>query len=373
MQIISVETLRFWLDKGHPVTVVDVRPLAERQEWAIPGSVHIDAYTALKAHDPEALAALDLPADRPVVTVCAAGNTSQIAARQLDARGLQVFSLDGGMQAWSLAWNTANIPLPGSLISSIQVIQIRRTGKGCLSYLIGEGREAREAAVIDASLDPQVYLDLAARQGWQITSVLDTHIHADHLSRSRQLAEQSGARLYLPAQQRVHFSFTALHDGESLAIGKRHLTALHTPGHTAESLCYLLDEHLLFTGDTLFLTSIGRPDLAASPEEAEQRAHLLYHSLHRLLALPADTLILPGHTSAPVPFDGVPLLTTLATINEQLDLLHTTCPAFVQHVLARLPAPPANYQRIVTLNEQGLLPELPVTELEAGANCCAIA
>ena len=366
MNTVSVETVRSWLDEGRPVSVVDVRPLVERQEWAIPGSFHIDAYAALNAHDPGALAALDLPTDRPVVTVCAAGKTSQIAAGQLAARGLQVFSMEGGMRAWSLAWNTAKVPLTGP---SCQVIQIRRTGKGCLSYLIGTGSEA---AVIDASLDPQIYLDLAKRSGWHITRVLETRIHADHLSRSRQLAKQSGAMLFLPVQQRAHFPFTALRDGETLTAAGLNLTALHTPGHTAESLCYLLDEYLLFTGDTLFLTSVGRPDLAASPEEAEQRTHLLYQSLHRLLALPGETVILPGHASAPVPFDGVPLLTTLASANEQINLLQVERADFVQMVLRKLPATPANYQRIVVLNEQGMQPEEPAAELEAGANRCAL-
>jgi rhodanese-related sulfurtransferase len=127
MNTISTETLRTWLEEGREVSVVDVRPMAERAEWAIPGSLHIDAYEALKAHDPAALASLELPTDRPVVTVCAAGKTSQIAAEQLASRGLQVFSLEGGMKAWSLAWNTAEVPLPRS---SVRVIQVRRTGTG---------------------------------------------------------------------------------------------------------------------------------------------------------------------------------------------------------------------------------------------------
>src|SRR6185312_3669007 len=291
MQTLAVETLRSWLDEERPVSIVDVRPQAERQEWTIPGSLHLDAYAALRAHDPEALAALELPADRPVVTVCAAGKTSQLAAEQRAIRGLEVFSLEGGMQAWSLAWNIAKIPLAAS---PFQVIQLRRTGKGCLSYLIGaEG----EATVIDASLDSQVYHDLAVSHGWQITCVLDTHIHADHLSRSRQLAEQSGARLFLPAQDRAHFPFTALEDGATLPIAGRTLTVLHTPGHTTASVCYLLDGSLLFTGDTLFLNSVGRPDLAASPAKAERRAAALYQSLHRLLTLLTTTLVLPGHTA----------------------------------------------------------------------------
>lgn len=366
MQTITVETLRSWLDVGRPVSIVDVRPQAEHQEWAIPGSIHIDAYMALQEHDPEALAALELPGDRPVVTVCAAGKTSQLAAAQLAVRGLEVFSLEGGMQAWSLAWNAAELPLAAS---PFQVIQLRRTGKGCLSYLIGA---AGEATVIDASLDPEVYQKQAAHHGWHITRVLDTHIHADHLSRSRRLAEKTGARLFLPAQNRAHFPFTALHDRETLTVAGRALTVLHTPGHTVESLCYLLDGFLLFTGDTLFLGSVGRPDLAASPAEAEQRAAALYQSLHRLLTLPAETLVLPGHTATPVPFDGVPLIAPLSSIEEQIELVHVSQEAFVQAILRKLPVTTANYQRIVEFNEQGRLPDEPASSLEAGANRCAI-
>src|SRR5579864_636290 len=134
MMTIDVETLRIWLEEGRPVTILDVRPTAERAEWAIPGSIHLDAYDALKAHDPSALADVDVPSDGPVVTVCAAGKTSLIAAEQLAARGVEVVSLEGGMKAWSLAWNAAEVPIPARCM---RVIQVRRTGKGCLSYLIG--------------------------------------------------------------------------------------------------------------------------------------------------------------------------------------------------------------------------------------------
>jgi glyoxylase-like metal-dependent hydrolase (beta-lactamase superfamily II)/rhodanese-related sulfurtransferase len=366
MKTISVETLRSWQEEGRPVTILDVRPTAEWTEWAIPGNIHVDAYDALKMHDPAALAGVDIPSDVPVVTVCAAGKTSQIAAEQLAARGLQALSLDGGMKAWSLAWNIAEVPV---YTSGVRIIQVRRTGKGCLSYLIGAGEEAM---VIDAALDPRVYLDLARSHGWQITSVFDTHIHADHLSRSRRLAERSGATLFLPAQQRVSFPFTAIRDGDTLAAGTMLLTALHTPGHTPESTCYLLNNHVLFTGDTLFPTGVGRPDLEADEQQVRVRASALYHSLHKLLALPTDTLVLPGHTSMPVPFDGVPIAATLAEIDEKVGIIHATHDLFVQTILRRIPPTPPHYHRIITFNEAGVLPESDVTDLEAGANRCAI-
>src|SRR5262249_19726699 len=144
MQTIDVTTLRMWLGTGRPVAVLDVRTAADRAEWAIPGSIHVDAYAALKANDRHALDALDLPSDMVVVTVCGAGKISLVAAEQLRAAGLEALSLSGGMQAWSLAWNTAELPMPNS---AARVVQVRRTGKGCLSYLIGADDEA---AAIDA-------------------------------------------------------------------------------------------------------------------------------------------------------------------------------------------------------------------------------
>jgi glyoxylase-like metal-dependent hydrolase (beta-lactamase superfamily II)/rhodanese-related sulfurtransferase len=366
MKTIDVETLRTWLEEGRPVTVLDIRPMRERVEWSIPGSMHVDAYDALKANDPNALAGVAFPGDIPVVTVCGAGKTSMLAAELLQAQGIQALSLEGGMKAWSLVWNVAEIPVAGD---TVHVLQVRRTGKGCLSYLIGA---KEEAIVIDASLDPQVYLDLASQNGWQITSVFDTHIHADHLSRSRQPAERSGAMLFLPDQQRVSFPFTAMCDGNTLATHTMQFMALYTPGHTMESTCYLLNNHILFTGDTLFPTGIGRPDLEADEQQAQIRASALYHSLHKLLALPSDTLVLPGHTSTPVPFDGIPIAATLAQIDEEVGMIHAPREVFIEQIMMRLPPTPPNYRQVVTFNEMGLLPESGVTDLEAGANRCAI-
>lgn len=367
---ISAEALRAMLESDEPVTILDVRSAADRAEWAIPGSLHVDAYEALKAGDPFALAGADFPRERPVVTVCGAGRVSLVAMEQLRGRGFDARSLDGGMKAWSLAWNAAKAPTPGSPAT---VVQVRRTGKGCLSYLVGNGDEA---VVIDPALDPAVYQGLAAAHGWTITRVLDTHVHADHLSRSRQLAAAADADLSLPDQERVSFPFGPIRDGDVIVFGSgspSRLVALRTPGHTMESTSYLLDGSVLFTGDTLFLAGVGRPDLEASPEEAQVRARLLHAALSTLTALPAETVVLPGHTDAPVPFDGVPIAATLAQVIERVTMLGLPEEAFVAAILSRIPPTPPNHARIVGLNERGDDFGGDPTDLEAGANRCAVA
>jgi glyoxylase-like metal-dependent hydrolase (beta-lactamase superfamily II) len=327
----------------------------------------VDAYERLKAGDSQALAGIDLPAGAPVVTICGAGRTSLIAAEQLRSREVEALSLAGGMRAWSLAWNTAAIAVPGS---SARIVQVRRTGKGCLSYLIGADRAA---AVIDPSLDPAIYVDVANQHGWRISYVLETHLHADHLSRAHALAKQSGASLMLPAGHRVAAPFTPLRDGELITVGGARLTVLGTPGHTSESSTYLLDGAALFTGDTLFLAAVGRPDLHADAARAQAKARTLYRSLQRLLALPPATLVLPGHTSEPIAFDKQPIAATLAEVRRATPLLTAQEEDFVTGVLARIPPTPPNHVRIIALNERDApLPADP-TELEAGANRCAVA
>jgi glyoxylase-like metal-dependent hydrolase (beta-lactamase superfamily II) len=150
------------------------------------------------------------------------------------------------------------------------------------------------------------------------------------------------------------------------------LTAIHTPGHTPESTCYLLDGKVLFTGDTLFLAGVGRPDLEATADGAHLRAEQLYDSLQKILALPAETLILPGHVSHPVPFDGVPLHARLAAVRDQVQGLRMPLSGFLTWILGRIPPTPPNHHQIVQLNEQGLWPEGDPTDLEAGANRCAV-
>ena len=124
---IDARTLEEMLEHGEQVTVVDVRNRKQHAEGSIPGSLNFDAYDALHAGDERAMEGLELSEGVPVVTVCGRGRSSAVAAEQLRRRGYEAFSLEGGMKAWSLAWNTAEVPLPGA---RAEVVQMRRTGKG---------------------------------------------------------------------------------------------------------------------------------------------------------------------------------------------------------------------------------------------------
>ncbi len=360
---IEVEALRARLERGENLTILDVRPASEREEWFIPGSVHHDAYHALAAKQDAALADVRLPAGVPVVTVCGAGKTSVVAADQLAERGFEAYSLAGGMKAWSLAWNTAE-----AVTRQASLIQFRRTGKGCLSYLIGSGAEA---VVVDPSLDPEVYLTLAAERGWTIRHVLDTHVHADHLSRGRHLAKRAGASFWLPEQDRARYQHRVLRDNDEIRFGASTLRAIQTPGHTMESVCYQVDDAWLLTGDTLFPAAVGRPDLEASPEEARARALLLHQSLRRLFAMDAGLLVLPNHSSRPIAFDRRLIATTLGDARHAIQL-PADAEAFADSVLRRIPPTPPNHHTIVALNEVGVVPTGDPTDLEAGANRCAV-
>jgi glyoxylase-like metal-dependent hydrolase (beta-lactamase superfamily II)/rhodanese-related sulfurtransferase len=364
---IEANTLRDWLEAHQSVVVLDVRSDEDRAQWAIPGSLHINAYEALKAGQPGALADAILPHDRPVVTVCNAGRVSQMAAAVLADRGFDARSLIGGMKAWSLAWNTADIPL---LNSTVRVIQVRRTGKGCLSYLVGSGDES---AVIDPSLPSDIYVDLAHRRGWTIRYVVETHIHADHLSRARELATRTGAGLLLPVQQRTKFPFTAVAEGDRFQIGSATMAATHTPGHTGESTSFVLNDAVaVFTGDTLFTNGVGRPDLHANAEAARERARALFHSLLRLRGMPSTMLVLPAHASEPIAFDGQPIAASLGDVTGWLSAWLASESGFVERLTSKLPPTPPNFVRIVELNESGDVPGIDPTDLEAGANRCAV-
>src|SRR5262249_55681854 len=144
---------------------------------------------------------------------------------------------------------------------------------------------------------------------------LETHVHADHLSRARKLARQTGAVLLLPPQDRAKFAFTPIADGEQIRVGNATLRALHTPGHTHESTSFVLNDAAVFTGDPLFTNGFGRPDLHADPDATRSRARSLFMSLGRLRQLPAQMVVLPAHASDPIAFNGQPVAARMGDVD----------------------------------------------------------
>ena len=362
---IAVAELRALLENKIPVQILDVRPKEEREEWIIPGSVFVDVYDQLKSGEKDLFSEALTPKNTPVITVCAAGKTSLIAMEQLRKNGIEAYSLDGGMRAWTSAWNTATtVDRLGTTI-----IQIRRTGKGCLSYLL---ESKGEVIVIDASLDAAVYSTIAKKKNWKIKYVIDTHIHADHFSRGKKLAEISGASLYLPKQKTITYPFNPIQDGAMLRFGDAVLEAIHTPEHTHESYSYSVNDESLFTGDTLFTEGVGRPDLKATKEIAKEKTSLLYQSLKKIMSLKDTLNIYPGHTSNPVPFDELLISKKLQEIKHKVAVLHLNEEDFIASLLNKIPETPPNYEAIVQLNLKGEANGVNLIELEAGANRCAI-
>jgi hydroxyacylglutathione hydrolase len=166
-------------------------------------------------------------------------------------------------------------------------------------YIESEG----QAAIIDPLRETEPYLELLSRRGATLRYVIETHFHADFVSSHLDLAQLTGAAIvYGPtAQARAGFTLHEAADGERLALGAISLEVIHTPGHTLESMCLLLrdeqgEPQSLFTGDTLFVGDVGRPDLAVKSDlSREQLASLLYDSIERLKALPDALVVYPGH------------------------------------------------------------------------------
>jgi len=174
---------------------------------------------------------------------------------------------------------------------------------GCLahaSYLIGDGGEA---VVVDPSRDVEMYLEEAKEHGLTIRWVLETHLHADFVSGHRELADRTGATIALGRRADAQFPHRPLNEGDEITVGDLRIRAIETPGHTPESLTFLVFEHKAdtepwgaLTGDTLFVGDVGRVDILSSRLPVAELAGLMYDSLHeKLLRLPDSTRVYPAH------------------------------------------------------------------------------
>jgi hydroxyacylglutathione hydrolase len=242
---------------------------------------------------------------------------------------------------------------------------------GCLahaSYLVAsEGI----AAVIDPQRDVDIYIEAAKQKNLKIEHIIETHLHADFVSGHHELAERTGARIYLGEDAAATFPHTAIKDGDTLQFGNARFNFLHTPGHTIEGVCAVLTDlaspahpRAVFTGDTLFVGDVGRPDLSGdhSPQEL---AAMLYQSLHeKLLKLPDDTEIFPAHGAGSLCGRQMGAERS-STIGKQrrtnYALLARTQDEFIHLLTDSLPPRPEYFGRDVELNRHGAssLDQLP--------------
>jgi glyoxylase-like metal-dependent hydrolase (beta-lactamase superfamily II) len=236
---------------------------------------------------------------------------------------------------------------------------------GCAAYLLGCGTLGQCAVVDPRADDVDSYVAFARSKKMQTTHVIDTHVHADHRSGGVALAQATGAAYRLHESADVRMPFTPMRDDEAIELGNTRIRVLHTPGHSPESVSLLVTDlkrgtepWFVLTGDTLFVGAVGRPDL---PGRARENAAQLYTSIHdRLLALPDDLEIYPGHFSGSLcgaGLSGKPS-STIAFERRWNPMLSLNREAFVA-ALADVPAKPADMEKTLAANRGTVAQETP--------------
>lgn len=364
---------------GKAFVVIDTRPEDSFESWHAPGAVNVP-FGPVESLDDETRARIDeLAGGVPIRTICGKGATSTALAAELDADGYEdVAVVKGGMRDWNALYEQARVDTD----SDVQITQFQRRGKGCLSYLV-VAPDAGEAVVVDPARHVEQYVLAAAEHDAEITHVLDTHIHADHISGGRELADRLGVPYHLGARAEdrgVEFAFYPVEGGDEIRVGDQKITVLDAPGHTSELVVYRVGDDAVLTGDALFLDSVGRTELEFGDDDAQKGAEMAYDTLHdTLLDLPDDITVLPGHVT--ITNDGryehaspgEPVAASLETVRDNLDLAGLDRDAFVDQLVEGDQEEPANYETIIAINTGQAEPdrEREATELETGANNCS--
>ncbi|MDP3124930.1 MAG: MBL fold metallo-hydrolase [Thiobacillus sp.] len=378
--------------RGEPMFILDVRNRDEFERWRVEGPHLVPTFNIpyfelldLEGEQEDVTAAVmrgvraqlmeQLPHDRPILAVCAEGNTSSYVAEGLRRLDFDAVNLEGGMEAWGnyYAWR------PVVETERFSLYQMVRPARGCLSHvLVSE----HVAAVFDPGRHIEHYHELAAAVGARIERVLDTHLHADHLSGGPALGQGDQIPYHLHPYDAIHpldmlparIAYRPLEADQTFRVGAADVKVLHFPGHTLGMVAFLIEDRYLLSGDSLFLESIARPDLGG---KAEAWAPLLYESLMRMAQLPAETLVLPAHFSDVTTADdkGVfhATLGDLKHHNPGLLKLAEGEAGFCNYILANLPEFPPAYVEIKRANAGLASPdEREAQELELGKNICAV-
>ncbi len=251
-------------------------------------------------------------------------------------------------------------------------MKIEQIYTGCLAQGAYYMESAGEAAVIDPLRETGQYIRRATQDGAVIKYVFETHFHADFVSGHLDLAQKTGATIVYGPNANTTYPVYHAKDGEEFRLGDVTIRVLHTPGHTPESTTYLLlDEarrpHAIFTGDTLFIGDVGRPDLAIKGDLTERDlAGMLYDSLHqKIMPLPDDVIVYPAHGSGSACGKNMSKETTDRLGNQKrfnYALLAPTRNVFIEQVLAGLTKAPAYFAQNARLNKEGYEPLSVVME-----------
>jgi glyoxylase-like metal-dependent hydrolase (beta-lactamase superfamily II)/rhodanese-related sulfurtransferase len=371
---VSVASLLAKIDRGDPLLVLDVRNDEEFENWKIEGRrgvqfTHIPYFDFI---EDEAAAMSKLPQQHgELIVVCAKGGSSAMVADLLRQSGVEAKNLDGGMVAYGEYLEPVRIPRAQSDPVGLEIWQINRRGKGCLSYVVAC---AGQAIVIDPSRNITVYEKLTDPAPLKIIAVLETHVHADHVSGGPELAARHHAAYVVSGGSEfdMKYSATALKDGNTLTLGDVQIRVLETPGHTPGSVCYLVADRYLISGDTLFTTSVGRPDLGGRTADW---ARSLFHTLRdKLSRLSPEVVVLPAHYAgaSEIGANGI-VSARLADLRHRLpEFSIDTEQAFIETMLRAVRTPPAAYADIIRTNLGSPAPDAAhITEWELGKNQCA--
>ena len=373
---IAPETLKSRIDAGDSVTLLDSRMSTDYDEWKIDGpsveSINVPYFHFLDEEIDESVLNR-VPDDEHVAVVCAKGGASEYVAGALADRGYDVDHLEDGMNGWASVYEAHEVTEydgPGTLV------QYQRPSSGCLGYFLYDGDEAAVVDPLRAFTDR--YLADAEDLGVDLTYAFDTHVHADHISGLRDLADE-GVEAMLPsaaADRGVTYTdaVTLVEDGDEFAVGDATVETVFTPGHTTGMTSYLLGDSLLATGDGLFIESVARPDLEEGDDGAPEAARMLYDSLqNRVLAFDDGVLVGGAHFSdAAEPAADGTYTAPIGELRERMDALSVDEDEFVDIVLADMPPRPANYEDIIATNlGQNAVDDSEAFTLELGPNNCA--
>jgi glyoxylase-like metal-dependent hydrolase (beta-lactamase superfamily II)/rhodanese-related sulfurtransferase len=382
---IEPSDLKNKMDSGEKLYILDVRTPEEYKAWKISYDKHLEPSLLPLDKLASKEQIRNIPKDREVITVCSHGMRSKMAAEYLSQLGYNAKSIRGGMVAWNKINDLALIPC--QIDSNLKIRQIRRISKGCMTYLISY---FNDAIIIDPPCSSVTSVfEIARNSNLRIKALVETHRHADHLSASMTIAKETGAILYLSPLEKYEteqikmseLDLNFLADGKKIEIGDGlSLDVIHTPGHTVGSMSFKLDtlsdgvnhgkkESILFSGDTLFVDGIGRPDLHDKVNEFSRTLFLTYK---KLASLSDDTLVLPSHYSKSLMHED-PIFKTIGEIKAHVKAFRMNEDEFTSYVASSIPPQPMNYRRILQLNKGLLLcNNLQLDDLEAGPNSCGI-